>query len=420
MKKKVPDAELSRALQAILESDGARGINHARETIQKLSDRLTIEQVQCVEDAAELIRLKRQPDHAANVSEILVVARQLASVGLPHCSERCLLDALPSKLGQSEATELLQIPNSHATLKKLVEMGFFEGATIVDFVKADLKIGYRTAAADWIIQTQNLGAWKELLGIYLEGETRPDALPDPRSFLASQLRKDSKGKLIESLLGIAAASEGQFRNLEGIVFPDEKVLRRIVKNLPVALQSRHSSAGSIQLLRSFANRAAQASGKQRDLLTALLASLGCELALAATGSEMGNRALKLIRDSSRKLRSLTVEDSDRANTWLFELAEKPANDSEDSEKISPEAIPALTIALENAADGFGALEVVEVLAANLGLQSVGTIGEQVEYEPSFHADVEGGLLPGDPVTLIGRGWKYQQKTVVKAPVKYRK
>src|SRR5690606_39127521 len=65
----------------------------------------------------------------------------------------------------------------------------------------------------------------------------------------------------------------------------------------------------------------------------------------------------------------------------------------------------LGAAIERLRENSGAIGVVEALAANLGLESVGACDQEVCFDPLVHEDRLGGRLPGDRVVVRRPGWK---------------
>jgi hypothetical protein len=54
---------------------------------------------------------------------------------------------------------------------------------------------------------------------------------------------------------------------------------------------------------------------------------------------------------------------------------------------------------------------------NLGASRFGEIGEVVTYDATIHNDLDGGLLPEDPVTIVRPGLKFPNGATVKADVR---
>ena len=78
----------------------------------------------------------------------------------------------------------------------------------------------------------------------------------------------------------------------------------------------------------------------------------------------------------------------------------------------------LAIAVEKANDGFPAKDVLSCLCFNLGLIRFGNrLDEQIIYSPIEHEDIEGGILPGEPVVAVAAGWMYQERVLIRAKVR---
>jgi hypothetical protein len=87
-------------------------------------------------------------------------------------------------------------------------------------------------------------------------------------------------------------------------------------------------------------------------------------------------------------------------------------------EITYQGAKMLAIAVENANRGFPAKEILSCLCFNLGLIRFGNqIDKQIVYNPIEHEDIEGGILPGEPVVVLEPGWMYKTDVLIRAKVR---
>jgi len=74
-------------------------------------------------------------------------------------------------------------------------------------------------------------------------------------------------------------------------------------------------------------------------------------------------------------------------------------------------------ALRRARNGKDPMVELESACVNLGATRFGEVGEVVAYDATIHDDLDGGILPDDPVKIMLSGLMFPDGTTVKAEVR---
>ena len=85
-------------------------------------------------------------------------------------------------------------------------------------------------------------------------------------------------------------------------------------------------------------------------------------------------------------------------------------------RIGDEGADLVALAVDKIHRGDNPLLVMEATAFNLGLRSFGAEGAVVVYDPIIHHDIRGGLMPGDSIKVVRKGWKLGERIVERAKV----
>lgn len=112
----------------------------------------------------------------------------------------------------------------------------------------------------------------------------------------------------------------------------------------------------------------------------------------------------------------SIESSDRHRTWAFIQSGNRTLSETESSELGPDQAKALCLAIMRARKGKDALIELESAAVNLGGVRFGSEGESASFDAIIHNDLEGGLLPGDPVTIARPGIRFNENRIVKADV----
>lgn len=179
----------------------------------------------------------------------------------------------------------------------------------------------------------------------------------------------------------------------------------------------HSHADSLVALYTDVFREFPASReKARAEQTGRLLTLAGTLVPIADNHHAAAALLQELQSLSLRVWRSAIDSSDRHRTWAFiQSGNRTLSESENS-VLSPDQAKTLCLAIMRARKGKDALLELESAAINLGGVRFGSEGEADVFDATQHNDVNGGLLPGDPVTIARPGIRFGDNRIVKADV----
>lgn len=273
--------------------------------------------------------------------------------------------------------------------------------------------------ADWFLKNAKLDKSDALFSIALRTKDRPLGLPTPEELVRVGVKRDKKAalfRLVVSTLSDDNAAQCRFARVV-LHTPEAAVLYAEAIRSQKLLKAHEP--GVITFIRALASAAITESQTRpeirRTASLALIRLVSGALILHPPDKPQPSfvhKALLALEDlelaaDSEKLRALT---------WVAHPLKQNAPQSHSS-LVSPEAAKVLKVAFDNVDQDTAALPLLESIAFNLGMAQLGTAGERVQYDPLLHEDTIGGLLPGDQVEVIRKGWSLHGRPVVKARVK---
>ncbi len=158
-------------------------------------------------------------------------------------------------------------------------------------------------------------------------------------------------------------------------------------------------------------------GKPRAELSGRLLSLAGSLVPIAERHPAATNLLQQLQTLGLNTWMASSESKDRHRTWAFIQAGNQALSSDEEDTLSPKQAKHLGVAVLRARKGKDPLAELESAYVNLGGERYGCEGETVTYDATIHNDMDGGLLPGDPVTIIRSGIRCGDSGIVKADVR---
>jgi CelD/BcsL family acetyltransferase involved in cellulose biosynthesis len=189
-----------------------------------------------------------------------------------------------------------------------------------------------------------------------------------------------------------------------------------VDTLPKILAAKEAPAAALPFIRQlFANLIATTDG-ERQFATASLARLATGILLANATSPCAKEALAFIKETIRQLRGATRGSELQSQTWIFESLQEERSPAEGSLQITFDGARRFAVAFDKARQGLSAADLLSTTAKNLGLTIINAKGEQVPYNPLEQEDSQGGIRPGELVTVLEPGLKYQNTVVLRALV----
>lgn len=366
---------------------------------------------QCVQDVV-VEPEKRRKLQGAEVAEVVRKALELGFAELAtwlFIWWRAFLAELPVE-------EVLQLAPSAAALDAWRKATRAAVGDLEDELLARVTMTYATAGAEWLLLKGKPSRLGPLFDLFLARGPRPKRLASWADALAGVLKKDKRGRLLAGILGSLAIEDDRLSALVEVVRLNKGVLRTAVEALPAVLAQKGGSGLAMPFARQIFEKVVERGGAERELLTALLARLGTGILLIERRGPQAIAALQFIEGTARQLRNATRDDSERGRTWVLESLRREQEISDGEVHVSIEGARHLVLALEKAAQGFSASEILSVTAQNVGLAPVGKQGERLSYDPLRHEDAEGGMLPGDSARVEEPGWSYRGEVVMRAKV----
>lgn len=156
--------------------------------------------------------------------------------------------------------------------------------------------------------------------------------------------------------------------------------------------------------------------QKRANASAQLLSLAASLIPLAEKNPVAAEILQRLQAISLSVWNKSSESPDRRHTWAIIQSGKNPLGSASESPLSPESAAILGLALRKSRKGKDAITELESALVNIGVERFGETGTKASYDPLQHDDTDGGLIPGDTVTVIASGFRYAGKVIVKASV----
>lgn len=423
------DSSLQKALKSAASYDGTpksreRAQEHLRTVLDGIREPGTAGAAKSIHEY--LLARRRRKEIGDPVSPPL---KDLLALRSLERSYELALGELVADSPDLECGELLQMAPSlrviEAWLKSAEERhakaGDETGVTspkeeLIGFVKRDPDSAAACGLGEWFMGNVAAESLMETIPVLLaafcqKGENRKEAM------VRKALSRDRNGNLLLRCVNEVATSAERLVDLAGVVRNDDKTLVKVLEMIPKALLG--SEDGRLgELVPMLFENVDREKGVRRRQECGLLVELYGKL-LGAEGESVGLRvALAGLDDLFRRFDSLAESEGKGSEPlWVVKAAGAPTQTRID-------LLPALTLdqakllaaAVERLRENPGAIGVVEALAANLGLESVGASDGEVRFDPLVHEDMVGGMLPGDRAVIRRPGWKLGDYLILRATV----
>jgi hypothetical protein len=196
---------------------------------------------------------------------------------------------------------------------------------------------------------------------------------------------------------------------------NQKLLKLAMDSAQVWLM--HSHADSLVAFYTEIFREFPASReKARAVQTGRLLTLAGSLLPIADSHPAAASLLQELQSLSLRVWKSSIESPDRHRTWAFIQSGNRTLSESERPGLTPDQARTLCIAIMRARKGKDALVELESAAVNLGGVLFGSEGEPAIFDATVHNDLNGGLLPDDPVTIVRPGILLDDNRLVKADV----
>lgn len=237
--------------------------------------------------------------------------------------------------------------------------------------------------------------------------------PKAAAMFAVLVAKDKSGDFVIDWI---SEGEERLKSLVELSQIDSQLFDVLQKGAPAWL--KHGRANLLVGLYTgmHSNLGSRTGNNRADSVAQLLTLAGTLLPLAEN-NEAAASILQQLQAISLAVWKEAGESPDRHRTWAIIQAGNQSLAPSQSDTLTPLQAKHLGIALIRARKGKDALLELESAYVNLGGEKFGKEGESVEYDATIHNDVDGGLIPGDPVIIIRPGIRCGASGIVKADVK---
>jgi len=349
----------------------------------------------------------RHPQHAADSLHAWQVTRSpktavsFARLVLP------LLSRLP-------AEQVVPLLPDEGSIKNWLKLSGNQVESVATKVLAEPPLYLATAAWDWLLHLTRSPAHRPALlhtvGCLRGGEHSKAA----EAKLNAYLSKDSKGRHLEGILAACVDDSQSINSLARWVSANPKIMESALNAIPHIAGMKSPDVPLGQFVQEVFAGLLNTSGRKRLRTCAWLARLGANLVLVEKRSPSGEAALSRVTALGQELRLTARTPEDQSATWI--LSPFTSKTGETDELLSAEGARRWAFAFEESRSANQPTEMLSGLGYNLGLRPVSTVGETVVFDPRWHEDIIGGLLPGSSAQVTHSGWKYQDVPLIRTKV----
>lgn len=286
---------------------------------------------------------------------------------------------------------------------------------LADFYFSNLSSAADGVGIAWLLANLPAARLDSLFGFMLDeigaGARRNTFIP----ITCDHLEKDPKGQRLETWLACTLAKPDRMRTFSRILRTSNETLLVVTDTLALVARSKTPGLPLGEFVRCLFDDIHGTTGVARQQACGWVARIGSALLLAGQLSPAGINALSTVNDIGDELRTLARDPAGAENTWVLshlgQVAEAEGN------YITLEGARRWAFAFEEAVKSGQNVSRLEVLGFNLGLRPLVELGQTMRYAPQSHDDIEGGILPGDPVVTLSTGWGFDRRPIVRARVR---
>jgi len=259
----------------------------------------------------------------------------------------------------------------------------------------------------------------------------PEPVPRPLRYLLDQLAnptaaklaagrltafvaKDAKAQHLAALLGLLAEETQRMPAIAAVIQASSEALVSALDNLPKLAGLKNEHLPLAVFIEALFAPMLDTTLRKRTRACALLARLGSNILLVEKRGRGGEDALAAVVALGQQFRSSARDPENAAATWFLTSAAQPAPST--GELISGEGALRWAFTYEECQQSGMSLGPLESLGRNLGLRPITEPGTVVKFEPRWHQDPNGGLLPDASVRVRSGGWQYQGRPIIRAIV----
>jgi len=348
--------------------------------------------------------------------------------GLERCVDvmcqwaACRSPKTASLIGSILLERLAQVPWQHV-FQALPDTVLVEawrkatGLTVTDLtelvlIRADQ--AFPLPVFDWALLAIPSGPELSPLRYLLDQLTNPPTARLAANRLTTFVTKDPKAQHLAILLGLLAAEPYRIQGVANIIQGSPDTLSAVLDSLPKLVGPKTEHLPIVAIIDALFSPLLDTTARRRTRACALLARLGSGILLVEKRGRGGEEALAAVVALGQQLRSTARDAESAATTWFLASAAQPAPTT--GELISGEGALRWAFAYEECQQAGTPLGPLESLGRNLGLRPIAETGAVIAYDPRWHHDRKGGILPDDSVRVLNGGWQHQGRPIIRAIV----
>lgn len=353
---------------------------------------------------------------STNGIPVLDSYRVLLAGGFPE-TVGVLLQYDPTLLGWIEIGDLELIACTEANIGRWIDAGL-TGDPAEKMARADElrtvatkepERALMSALATWCCKSADVKQLRKLVPLVAADLARGSQL----RLLEVVALRDKDGQFMTSWL---RASADHLEPAAERIRANPKLLRHAIDSVPKWF--RHPNAEALPpLFMEVVRDYPRTTGKKRAEVSGIILTLAGALVTIIDNSSAATTLAQELQSMALGLWKSAVDTGDRHRTWAPIQSGNHTLSAGSGPGLSPDQAKQLGLAIIRARKGKDALTELESAYVNLGATRFGEVGNSVSYDATIHNDLDGGLLPGDPVTIVRTGLRFGDAGVVKADVR---
>jgi hypothetical protein len=320
-------------------------------------------------------------------------------------------------LGRLSLEQVLPVVPNAMCLDKWIKAAKFSPHELQAHLLDQPNKTYATAGANWLIKRPKPELAMPVIELFLARQPRPGYLESWDEVLRVALKKDKLGELLVSLVRFHLQDDDGIASLIEIIRSNRTLFKIIVDRLPMILARKESDISIVEFVSLLFDVSPLLEGNERKLVIAAMARLGADILMSDRATPNSEAVLAFISKAMRQIRNLTKGEAARSDIWVLEKVNDEEKPADGKLCVSLQGARYIALAFEKADQGFPVKDILTITARYLGLSPINKKGDTVLYDPLQHEDIEGGLVPGELVTILESGWAFNEEAVMRAKVK---
>ena len=412
-----PDAAAVRVLKLAAKQKSS---SMDRDRIQKLSDNAA-QRIQDADVRKAFLRLVdyfKQRERLAEIGQAQPAPLQdllfIGRFGMVRTTEFAATQ-LSDELQELPLGEIIGSAPSVPFLARFAKRARGIASRIVENVIADPNMADRSAAMDWLVKHGKSAEIALVARLLISNRERLPHLPGYRDLLRIALKRDKGAVILQACLSAAEKEQAARERLISTFTDDAKLIANLLRAGLKLLRTRYADFVA-QTLERWAPRFPQLEVVLRKPISTAVASLCVAILKQKNPPTTAEHLLGVLSGMSSDAVHRISESGDGERLWIMARASDLAASISGSPHVTVYGAGLIASTLQKAASGMSGEALLHALACNVGMTAIGSVGEQVSFNPEQHEDTSGGLLPNDAAVVKASGWSLNGRVVRRAQV----